>query len=337
MGTILNRFIMVSAIDRILVLQFSPGICYAKKVSAVFVFGDSLFEAGNNFYINTVAKPTYPNGIDFVNGSPSGRYTNARTVLDIKKNWVLEITLLLTWPPPPKTTGDVILKGVNYASSASGIFNSTGSKFGAHICMDAQTGNFPKTRQEIISRTGTAAARKLLRRALYYIAIGANDILSEPASSSLDEDFNYLDNMISRFKSQLITLYNLDARKIAVTNMAPLGCIPNQKDKYSTDDCVADVIELAKLYNIKLKKLLQQLTTILAGFENADSACCHLSGKHGGKIPCVPFSRVCRDRSKYVFWDAYHPTENANLIAAKRVLDGDIRYVSPINIRQTAC
>ncbi|XVE63770.1 hypothetical protein DITRI_Ditri07aG0046500 [Diplodiscus trichospermus] len=37
----------------------------------------------------------------------------------------------------------------------------------AHICMDAQTDNFAKTREELISRIGAAVARKLLRRALY--------------------------------------------------------------------------------------------------------------------------------------------------------------------------
>ncbi|XWS19920.1 hypothetical protein CRYUN_Cryun31cG0057600 [Craigia yunnanensis] len=321
---------------QILVIHFSSGICSAKKVSAIFVFGDSLVEVGNNFYINTIAKPTFPNAEDelgFRNYTPP--YLN------------------------PKTTGDVILKGVNYASSGSGIFNSTGSAYGDHICMDAQINNFAKTRQEIISRIGAAAARKLLRRALHFIVIGANDIFGRAASYSLDENINYLDDMISKFRSQLTTLYNLDVRKIAVTNVPPIGCTPNQRDKYSTDDCVADPNELAKLYNSRLKKLLPKLTKILAGstfvymdsyaalddilqnyksygFENADSACCRVLGKHGGKIPCVFFSRVCRDRTKYVFWDPYHPTENANLIAAKNVLDGDNRYVSPMNLRQLA-
>lgn len=68
---------------QILAVLSSPGICSAANVSAVFVFGDSLVEAGNNYYINTIAKPGYPNGIDFAKGSPSGRYTNARTVADI--------------------------------------------------------------------------------------------------------------------------------------------------------------------------------------------------------------------------------------------------------------
>lgn len=73
------------------------------------------------------------------------------------------------------------------------------------------------------------------------------------------------------------------------------------------------------------------------GFENANEPCC------GGYFP--PFvcfeganastqSVLCDDRSKYVFWDAYHPTEAANVIIAKELLDDDGSISSPINIRQ---
>lgn len=71
------------------------------------------------------------------------------------------------------------------------------------------------------------------------------------------------------------------------------------------------------------------------GFENADAPCC------GGYFP--PFvcykgkdantsSVMCDDRGKYVFWDAYHPTEAANVIIAKKFLYGDASIISPINI-----
>ena len=77
-----------------------------------------------------------------------------------------------------------------------------------------------------------------------------------------------------------------------------------------------------------------------AGFESADEPCC------GGYFP--PFicftakendqnktsSILCEDRSKYVFWDAYHPTEASNIIIAKQLLDGDESKAFPINIRQ---
>lgn len=55
------------------------------NVSAIFIFGDSLVDVGNNNYINTLAKARFPNGIDFCNNAFSGtaRFTNGRTVTDI--------------------------------------------------------------------------------------------------------------------------------------------------------------------------------------------------------------------------------------------------------------
>ncbi|CAF1859812.1 BnaUnng00240D [Brassica napus] len=50
----------------------------------------------------------------------------------------------------------------------------------------------------------------------------------------------------------------------------------------------------------------------------------------------MPFARAfnliptgkCFDQSKFVFWDAYHPTE-----ATKALLDGDQTVATPLNIR----
>lgn len=78
---------------------------------------------------------------------------------------------------------------------------------------------------------------------------------------------------------------------------------------------------------------------LLIGFETADEPCC------GGNFP--PFicfkgnnnastatSVLCDDRSKYVFWDAYHPTEAVNIIISKMLLDGDESISFPMNIRE---
>ena len=51
-------------------------------------------------------------------------------------------------------------------------------------------------------------------------------------------------------------------------------------------------------------------------------------------MPCGPTSRYCADRSKYVFWDPYHPSEAANALIARRILDGGPEDVSPVNVRQ---
>lgn len=56
------------------------------KNGASFIFGDSLVDAGNNNYLQTLSKADIkPNGIDFKasGGLPTGRYTNGRTIGDI--------------------------------------------------------------------------------------------------------------------------------------------------------------------------------------------------------------------------------------------------------------
>lgn len=50
--------------------------------NAIFVFGDSLFDSGNNDYINTPIRANFwPYGISYFN-PPSGRFTNGRTIPD---------------------------------------------------------------------------------------------------------------------------------------------------------------------------------------------------------------------------------------------------------------
>ncbi|RXH80129.1 hypothetical protein DVH24_041276 [Malus domestica] len=200
----------------------------------------------------------------------------------------------------------MLLQGVNYASSASGISNSTGSIF---------------------------VAQKLLRRAIYGIAIGSNDIMFRETSPKPMSDKAFLDLLISRLKLGLRTLYNLNARKFIVGNAGPGGCIPWEKDLHFLPGgtCARVVNKMARMYNNKLKRLLVELNKDLKGanfvyadiyqiltdltenyvsygFENGISACCSTAGPRGGLILCNPLAKVCPDRSKYVFWDPdYQP------------------------------
>ncbi|XP_050129783.1 GDSL esterase/lipase At4g16220-like [Malus sylvestris] len=99
----------------------------AKDVPAFFTFGDSMVEVGNNYYLQTLAKANVSHfGIDF--GKPTGRFTNGRTIFDILQ----QVLGFKNFTPPylaPTTVGDMLLQGVNYASSAAGIFNITGFYF----------------------------------------------------------------------------------------------------------------------------------------------------------------------------------------------------------------
>ncbi|OIT19231.1 gdsl esteraselipase, partial [Nicotiana attenuata] len=53
-------------------------------VKAVFAFGDSIVDQGNNNHITTVVKCNFePYGKDFLGGKPTGRFSNAKTPSDL--------------------------------------------------------------------------------------------------------------------------------------------------------------------------------------------------------------------------------------------------------------
>lgn len=76
---ILNTMVLL-----ILVLLCFNGMVYvnSQKVPAMFVFGDSIVEVGNNNFLNTLAKSNYyPYGIDY-NRVATGRFSNGRSLID---------------------------------------------------------------------------------------------------------------------------------------------------------------------------------------------------------------------------------------------------------------
>lgn len=71
--------------------------------------------------------------------------------------------------------------------------------------MSAQLDNFAKTRQDIITMIGAAAAEELLKNALFLVAIGSNDLITNylllPLLKPPPEVF--VGNMVSAFRLQL--------------------------------------------------------------------------------------------------------------------------------------
>lgn len=84
----LNLIHMVAMVLSVILSLGSFGISQTEDLTkgASFIFGDSLVDAGNNNYLPTLSRANIaPNGIDFKasGGTPTGRYTNGRTIGDI--------------------------------------------------------------------------------------------------------------------------------------------------------------------------------------------------------------------------------------------------------------
>ncbi|KAF7136318.1 hypothetical protein RHSIM_Rhsim08G0106500 [Rhododendron simsii] len=340
-----------------------------RGLGASFIFGDSLVDAGNNNYLQTLSRANVaPNGIDFLasGGSPTGRYTNGRTIGDIIGEELGQPHYAVPFLAP-NSSGQAILHGVNYASGGGGIMNATGRIFVNRLSMDIQVDYFAITRSQIDKLLGKSQARDyIMKKSIFSITIGSNDflnnyllpVLSIGARISQTPDA-FIDDLINHLRGQLTRLYQLDARKFIVGNVGPLGCIPYQKtlNQLTEDECVALPNKLALQYNSRLKDLLTELNENLSGatfvhanvydlvmeliqnyakygFATASRACCGNGGQFAGIVPCGPSSSLCKDRDKHVFWDPYHPSQAANIIIAKQLLQGDPKYVSPVNLKQ---
>nr|GEV21472.1 GDSL esterase/lipase At5g41890 [Tanacetum cinerariifolium] len=337
-----------------------------------FAFGDSIVDAGNNNFLPSLSKADYsPYGIDFepTGGKPTGRYTNGFTVVDI----VAQALGAKTLPSPSlavNTSSNAFQGGINYASGASGILEGTGTLFVARIPLRKQIDNFERSRAAMVKTMGENSTQDLLRNAIFSLTIGSNDIITYflpnlPFIGNYDVSPTTLqDLMVSKMTSHLKRLHKLGARKIVVVDIGPLGCIPFVRAIHflPVGKCHEEMNMLIRGYNQKLRNAVHHLNKEMGsgsifvyansydvindmiqnyhayGFENVNAPCC------GGALTtifCFPLgtknditSNVCKDRSKYLFWDSYHPGQTANFIIAQHMLNGDKNICSPLNVRQ---
>ncbi|XP_010273431.1 PREDICTED: GDSL esterase/lipase At4g18970-like [Nelumbo nucifera] len=316
------------------------------EVPCYFIFGDSLVDNGNNNQLSSLARADYmPYGIDF-DGGPTGRFCNGKTTTDV-------IAQLLGFddyiPPYATTRGQDLLKGVNFASAAAGIRDETGRQLGDRITMNGQVRNYQSVASQIVQILGDeASAADHLSKCIFTVGMGSNDYLNNyfmPLYYTTSQEYTpeqYADALIQEYTGQLRTLYNYGARKVALIGVGQIGCSPNQLAQNSQNGvaCVDRINVANQMFNNKLKALVDNFNSNLDGakftyinaygifedmlknpsaygFTVTNTGCCGV-GRNNGQITCLPLQTPCQNRNQYLFWDAFHPTEAANVIVGKR-------------------
>ncbi|KAH7836889.1 hypothetical protein Vadar_007024 [Vaccinium darrowii] len=252
-------------------------------------------------------------------------------------------------PPYATARGRNILRGVNYASAAAGIRDETGQQLGGRTSMTAQVNNYKNTVSQVVNILGDeASAANYLSKCIYSVGLGSNDYLNNyfmPSTYSTSRQFTpdqYADVLIQQYAQQIRNLYNFGARKLALIGVGQLGCSPNELAQNSPDGrtCVQRINSACQLFNNRLKSLVDNLNNNFSdakfiyinaygifqdlitspasfGFRVTNAGCCGV-GRNNGQITCLPFQTPCPNRNAYIFWDAFHPTEAANIILGRR-------------------
>ncbi|CAI0475325.1 unnamed protein product [Linum tenue] len=334
------------------VAGFSSFAAGEKAVPCYFIFGDSLADNGNNNWLQTVAKVDYsPYGVDFRRGA-TGRFTNGRNIVDFFgpsfPHFIIITPYTLVFYFIVSTIIDT-LSGLNYGSGSAGILDETGAQLGQRIPLDVQLDNHLISVSRLALLLGAGGAYTRLGQCLYTLGLGNNDFLNNyfrpefyPSSRIYTvEQFAVV--LANRYKEQLQRLYVAGARKIGVFALGQIGCVPFAIRRYGTNGsasgCAEALNDAAVLFNVQLKSAIDQLQatlpgaqfvyigsgsdmlmtvrrkdpTTLSALEVLDSPCCTVEAESG---QCVPDQPSCPDRSRYVFWDWFHPTEALNSLTA---------------------
>ncbi|KAL3501821.1 hypothetical protein ACH5RR_036270 [Cinchona calisaya] len=331
------------------------------KVPSIYVFGDSIFDAGNNHYNKFCgAQADFPPyGSSFFH-HPTGRFTNGRTVADFLSQFIglplqkpfLEAQLELingtrkNYPP----------NGINFASAGSGVLPATNQDLNV-TTLQTQLGQFISLIEQ------NHLDSKLVQQSLFFLESGSNDIFSYfyPFDAPTLTPDAYVQEMLKQVHDFVDQIYKLGARKIALFSLGPVGCVPARAilPGAPTDKCYGKMNKMVKNFNMGLENLVNVIPTkypgaiavygavyktvqlfranpSLYGFNDVTNACCGY-GTLGGLIQCGKEGyTVCSKPDRHLFWDYFHPSEHTYKLISKALWNGGRTRIRPINLKTLA-
>lgn len=296
-----------------LLLLSAAGCVGQALVPGVMIFGDSVVDAGNNNRLATLVRADFP---------PYGRdfpATHAPTGRfcngKLATDYTVENLGLSSYPP-------------------------------AYLGEEAQTNN--KSLLHGANFASGAAGYLDATAALYVQNYYVNAML---AATYTPEQF--ADALMTPYTAFVESLYGLGARRVGVTSLPPMGCLPASVTLFGGGNggCVERLNNDSLTFNAKLqaaseavKKQHPDLKLVVfdiynpllnlvsdpnsAGFFEARRACCG-TGTIETSVLCNQGAvGTCANATGYVFWDGFHPTDAANKVLADALLLQGLQLIS---------
>ncbi|KAJ0007456.1 hypothetical protein Pint_28847 [Pistacia integerrima] len=307
---------LYNCVVSLLLLFATTGCCHAESnnQTALFVFGDSVYDPGNNDFldISIVYKANFPPYGETFFKFPTGRFSDGRLIPD----FVAKYANLPYWKPYLAPGHHEFVNGANFASAGSCVLTESDPNT---INLHMQLRYFKNVSSSLKQQLGETEAKKLLKNAEIYKAGGRKFAFQNIAfmdcqpetkqSYGLNEDECYQDI------SELALLINnalANATKQLETQLPGF--------KYSIFD----------YYNLLFDMTYNPSKY---GLKVVESGCCG-TGTYRGSDCGIGDYDLCSDPSTYMYWDGEHLTEYANSQVVEQFWNGGTNISSPLNMKQ---
>ncbi|KAL3628042.1 hypothetical protein CASFOL_028144 [Castilleja foliolosa] len=324
-------------------------------VPALIIFGDSVVDVGNNNNLETIVKSNFPPyGRDFIQHKSTGRFSNGKLALD----YTAENLGFTTYPPAylsKQASGKNLLLGANFASASSGYYDTTAEIYNT-IPLSKQVELYKEYQSKLVTLVGKSNATSIVNGSIHFLSAGSSDFVQNyyinPLLYKKYSTDQFSDILLQSYSKFVQEMYKLGARKIGVTTLAPLGCLPAAITIFGEDsnECVEKMNNVAIAFNNKLNITSQKLQSNLSGLNlvvldiyhplldlvsnpnnyglfEARKACCGTGLVETSVLCNAKSPGTCKNASEYVFWDSYHPSEAANKILSDDLLAAGISLV----------
>ncbi|XP_043724623.1 GDSL esterase/lipase At5g03610-like [Telopea speciosissima] len=300
------------------------GDLHRLTLSKLFVFGDSYTDTGN-IRKSVSSSWKLPYGITFP-GKPTGRFSDGRVLTDYVASF-----MGIKSPIPYRRRmmkRKSVRYGVNFAWGGTGVFKTLVSAPN----MTTQIRLF----QRLIHHD-RLYTQDDLASSLALVSLAGNDYGAYNARNGSAQGLRgFIASVVKQLALNLKRIHDMGVKKIAVTALEPLGCLPQNTVKFSYQKCNGSLNMAVNFHNLLLQQAVAKLNN-----ETKDSAFHILNlydafmstfkrhGNHsGGSIlkPCCvgmkqEFScgsvdetgkkqyRLCQNPHSAFFWDDVHPSQ----------------------------
>lgn len=288
-------------------------LAQALPYSNLFVFGDSLSDAGNDLIVTGGA---IPNATYYSRGTVSGRFNDGLNYADY-----LAAGLGLSLTPSESGGTNYAYGGARTSSVAVGLPPTA-------LSFNQQIGAF------------TATHAQADAGALYVLWIGANDMsdaIAATATGTPGAVGAAIGNAMQGIGSAIQTLSGMGATHFLIPNMPDLALIPAITSRGSAglsmlahgastsfNDALTGTLAGFTSLDIRTFDVFAAHTAVTAdpaayGFSNVTNSC--YSGSVSGQaLPGGPAPSVCGTPDQYMYWDYEHPTQAMHAVLGAQAL-----------------